>query len=103
MAAEGRSPSSTDTAAISRSMPRSPCCRAAHAGGLAPWPRGAWPAISLTASTVGIHTTRAPLRAAISTATGLMPPTDRLSTIAPSTITPGTVARTTAARSAVGV
>ena len=39
-------------------------------------------------STVGIQTMRAPSRAAISTATGLMPPTARLSAIAPSAAPP---------------
>ena len=49
--------------------------------------------LSLTESTVGSQTVRAPSRAAISTATGFMPPTARLSAIAPSTSTPGTAAR----------
>jgi hypothetical protein len=52
---------------------------------------------------VGIQTTRAPSRAAISTASGFMPPMARLSTIAPSAAMPGTTPRTTAARSAVEV
>ena len=56
---------------------------------------------SLTESTVGSQTVRAPSRAAISTASGLMPPTARFSEIAPRTLTPGTAARTTLARSAV--
>jgi len=58
---------------------------------------------SLTESTVGSHTVRAPSRAATSTARAFIPPTARLSTIAPSAWMPGTAARTTLARSAVEV
>ncbi len=58
---------------------------------------------SLTESTVGIHTVRAPSRAAISTASGFIPPTARFIAIAPSASIPGTAARTTLARSAVEV
>ena len=58
---------------------------------------------SLSESTVGIHTIRAPSRAAISTASGLMPPTAALSVIAPSARTSGTTRLTTRARSAVEV
>ena len=53
--------------------------------------------------TVGIQTVRAPSRAAISTASALMPPTARLSTIAPIAWMPGTAALTVRARSAVEV
>ena len=56
---------------------------------------------SFTDETVGNHTTRAPSRAATSTARALSPPTERLSVIVPSTVTPGTAAATTCARSAV--
>jgi hypothetical protein len=57
----------------------------------------------LAASTVGIHRMRAPSRAAISTASGFMPPTEALSASAPSTWTsPPSASLTTAARSAVG-
>ena len=82
---------------------RSSCCRRIHTGGLAPgaisWP----PVISLSESTVGSHTVLAPSRAAISTASGFMPPTARFSVTAPKTSTPGTTPLTTRARSAVDV
>jgi hypothetical protein len=57
----------------------------------------------LTASTVGSQTIRAPSRAAISTASGLRPPTAALSVIAPTARTSGTTRLTTRARSAVEV
>ena len=63
-------------------------CRASHIGGVAPGGRSACLARWLAASRVGIHKIRAPSRAAISTATGLSPPTDALSVRAPSTRTP---------------
>ena len=82
-----------------------PCSRRSswsltHTGTLAPG-AASRSCDSLTESTVGSQTVRAPSRAAISTASGLIPPTARLSAIAPSTFTPGTAARTTLARSAV--
>ena len=46
--------------------------------------------LSFTESTVGNQTVRAPSRAAISTATGFIPPTARFSAIGPRTSTPGT-------------
>ena len=58
---------------------------------------------SFTELTVGIQTVRAPSRAATSTASALMPPTARLSTIAPIAWMPGTAALTVRARSAVDV
>jgi hypothetical protein len=71
-------------------------------GGTSASGRGVRPAVSPGASTVGSHTIRAPSRAAISTASGLSPPTARFSATAPIASTSGTAARTTAARSAVG-
>ena len=69
----------------------------------APYSRSRAPA-SLTASTVGSHTIRAPSRAAISTASGLSPPTARFSDSAPTARTPsGAVRLTVRARSAVDV
>jgi len=61
------------------------------------------PAVSAGESNVGIQTIRAPSRAAISTARAFIPPTARLSVIAPYTRTPGTTPSTTRARSAVDV
>jgi hypothetical protein len=58
---------------------------------------------SLTESTVGSHTVRAPSRAATSTARGFRPPTAWLRTIAPKQWKPGTAALTTEARSAVAL
>ena len=58
---------------------------------------------SFCESTVGNQTVRTPSRAAISTASGFIPPTARLSEIAPSVSTSGTTALTTLARSAVDV
>ena len=86
-------------------MPRAPnsACTLAQTGRFAPG--GWWARCSRSAceSVVGIQTTRAPSRAAISTANGFIPPIARFSTIAPSAATPGTTPRTTAARSAVDV
>jgi hypothetical protein len=77
------------------------CWSRAQTGGVTPGSSTA-PA-SLTASTVGNQTTRAPSRAAISTASAFSPPTARFSAIAPSTVTSGQTAETTEARSAVEV
>jgi len=57
----------------------------------------------LAASTVGIQTTRAPSRAATSSAAGLRPPTEWLSVMAPATCTSGTTRVTVAACTAVGM
>src|SRR5437660_11168348 len=59
------------------------------------------PAVSFAASTVGNQTILLPDRPAISTATGLNPPMEWLSTIAPYAEIPGTALVTTLARSAV--
>ena len=61
------------------------------------------PAVSLAASTVGIHTILAPERPASSTATGFNPPILWLSVRAPKAWIPGTARQTTLARSAVGM
>ncbi len=58
---------------------------------------------SLTELTVGNHTSRAPWRAATSTASGVEPSDRAIQRHVPSTMTPGTASRTTAARSCVAV
>ena len=97
------SASTTATGSSSRPAARSSRWSSIQTGILAPGGNCVSSPLSLTESTVGSQTVRAPSRAAISTATGFIPPTARLSAIAPSTSTPGTAARTTAARSAVEV
>ena len=57
------------------------------------------PAVSLPASTVGIHTILLPERPAISSATGFSPPTAWFNVIAPKACIPGTAFVTTFARS----
>ena len=99
-------PASSTTATGGGSMPasRSSFWSATHIGTCAPggYSRSRAEA-SLTASTVGSQTIRAPSRAAISTASGLRPPTAALSVIAPTARTSGTTRLTTRARSAVEV
>ena len=78
-------------------------CSASHIGGVEPAGRSACLSRWLAASTVGIQTIRAPSRAAISTASGFIPPTAALRVSVPSTCTaPFSASFSTAARSAVG-
>ena len=74
-----------------RAIPRArrSCCSCAQAGSFAPG-GGSVAARGLVrrASSVGSHTVRAPSRPAISTASGLSPPTDALSVMAPRHRTP---------------
>ena len=93
-------PSTTGTGSISIPCSRRSSWTFTHTGTLAPG-GASRSCASFSESTVGNHTMRAPSRAAISTASGFMPPTARFREIAPSTSIPGTDARTTLARSAV--
>ncbi len=93
----------TRTGSISSPRPRSSCWSPAQIGTLSPGFGSVRPAVSAGESKVGIQTIRAPSRAAISTASGFMPPTARLSVSVPITRTPGTTPETTCARSAVEV
>ena len=95
--------STTGTGGISIPCSRSSSWSLTHTGTLHARPGASRSWDSLTLSTVGSHTVRAPSRAATSTASAFIPPTARLSTIAPSAWIPGTAARTTLARSAVEV
>ncbi len=92
----------TCTGSTPRPSSRSSCWRRAHCGTLSPGFGSVRPAVSAGESTVGIHTMRAPSRAAISTASGFIPPTAWLSVRLPTTSRPVT-AETTCARSAVEV
>ena len=98
-------PASSSTGTGSTVMPRESRsrCRASHIGGVAPGGRSACFSRWLAASSVGSHTIRAPSRAAISTASGFMPPTAALRVSVPITATaPSMASLSTAARSAVG-
>ena len=93
----------TSTGSTLNPSPRSSCWSFAQSGTLSPGFGSVRPAVSAGESTVGIQTIRAPSRAAISTASGFIPPTARFSVIVPTARTPGTTAETICARSAVDV
>jgi hypothetical protein len=82
-----RFPSASSTGTGSAPMPFSRSSNSSfdQTGNFVSGPAAARWARSFSESTVGSQTLRAPSRAAISTATGLTPPTARLSTIAPRT------------------
>ncbi len=103
--ASGRSAarsSTTGTGSQARPVSRSDSSNSTQTGTFAWAPGRSTSSCSFTEETVGNQTIRAPWRAATSTASGLRPPTARLSVIVPSTVTPGTAAATTCARSVVG-
>ena len=93
----------TSTAAMLNPSSRSSCWSVAHCGTLSPGFGLVRPAVSAGESNVGIQTIRAPSRAAISTASGFIPPTAQFSVIVPIACTAGTAAETICARSAVDV
>ena len=93
----------TSTASIEKPSPRNSCWSLAHCGTLSPGFGSVRPAVSAGESTVGIQTISAPSRAAISTASGFIPPTAQLSVIVPNARTPSTAWETICARSAVDV
>ena len=93
--------STTGTGSQARPASRRESSNATQTGTFSWAPAFSTSSCSFSDETVGNHTTRAPSRAATSTARALSPPTERLSVIVPSTVTPGTAAATTCARSAV--